>query len=423
MGKGNKLYGNSGGYCRNTDVEAARRKRQYQLTIEWDKNVVGQTEAKLALEYAFFLPRRFPTYFKGIKTVDCKKQPPCILFWGPPGTGKTLMAKAVADAHGGAFVSLDPGNVKMKYVGESESFVKDVFDKAKHEKTIIFIDEIDAFMRKRTTDEREHDRSLKTQFLISIDDFSKNMTADSALICATNTKDQLDDSLLRRFKYHLFCDLPDINERSELIKYYLKHGNFDIDMSEPEILKLAEATDLYSGSDIQTVVDLAAQNPVRELMTATHFLTSTDGRYMPCKPDTTGAVQMRLKDIPEDRLTPVRLLHYDDFVAALIRCQPTTNMRKYEAYLKEHSVKNEAELTQQINTEFQTEQEECLHHFPQLLKEFRRYFIANFRILFLLTVIIIISSALYYCRTILNRLFMFTSLGVLVWAIFTTNKA
>jgi SpoVK/Ycf46/Vps4 family AAA+-type ATPase len=78
------------------EVEVARQQQErqeryhcYQQAVKWDKNVIGQREAKQALEYSFFLPRRFPSYFKLSTADDSSRKYPnrLILLWGPPGTG------------------------------------------------------------------------------------------------------------------------------------------------------------------------------------------------------------------------------------------------------------------------------------------------------------------------------------------------
>jgi hypothetical protein len=60
-----------------------------QEGIKWDESVIGQEDAKRALEYSFFLPRRFPTFFYG-KNKDAEKKNlkhhRSIMLWGPPGT-------------------------------------------------------------------------------------------------------------------------------------------------------------------------------------------------------------------------------------------------------------------------------------------------------------------------------------------------
>ena len=69
------------------------------------------------------------------------------MLWGPPGTGKTLLGTAVAKAHDAEFVQIEPGNLMTAHVGDSEIRLKKIFEKAKNNKTIIFIDELDRHLK------------------------------------------------------------------------------------------------------------------------------------------------------------------------------------------------------------------------------------------------------------------------------------
>jgi len=81
---------------------------------------------------------------------------------GPPGTGKTLLARAVAGESDVPFYSISGSEFVEMFVGVGAARVRDLFAEAKaHAPSIIFIDEIDAIGKKRSTgfggghDERE----------------------------------------------------------------------------------------------------------------------------------------------------------------------------------------------------------------------------------------------------------------------------
>ncbi len=123
---------------------------------------------------------------------------------------------------------------------------------------IIFIDELDAIGRQRGTglggghDEREQ---TLNQILVEMDGFERDT---KLIICAaTNRADVLDPALLRpgRFDRRVVLDLPDINDRKEILKIH-SHGkplNNDIDLRE-----IAERTPGFSGADLANVVNEAA---------------------------------------------------------------------------------------------------------------------------------------------------------------------
>jgi len=54
-----------------------------------------------------------------------------VLFYGPPGTGKTMLAKAVANECAANFISVKGPELLSMWFGESESNIRDIFDKAR----------------------------------------------------------------------------------------------------------------------------------------------------------------------------------------------------------------------------------------------------------------------------------------------------
>lgn len=110
-------------------------------------DVAGSAEEKQDLqEFVDFLKN--PNKYKKLGA----KIPRGVLMVGPPGTGKTLLARAVAGESNVPFYSISGSEFVEMFVGVGAARVRDLFAEAKaHAPSIIFIDEIDAIGKKRST--------------------------------------------------------------------------------------------------------------------------------------------------------------------------------------------------------------------------------------------------------------------------------
>ena len=237
-----------------------------RMTDPKDKNkrttfadVAGAKEAKEELgEIVEFL--KHPKKFIAIGA----KIPKGVLLLGSPGTGKTLMAKAVAGEAGVPFFNISGSEFVEMFVGVGASRVRDLFKQAKKAApAIVFIDEIDAVGRHRGAglggghDEREQ---TLNQILVEMDGFEG--TTSVIVIAATNRPDVLDPALLRpgRFDRRVVMDLPDINEREEILKIHMKNKPIE---KAVNVRTLAERTSGFSGADLANLVNEAAILSVR----------------------------------------------------------------------------------------------------------------------------------------------------------------
>ncbi|OHA38054.1 MAG: cell division protein FtsH [Candidatus Taylorbacteria bacterium RIFCSPLOWO2_12_FULL_44_15c] len=224
------------------------------------KDVAGVKEAKEELlEIVDFLksPKRFLEIGARI--------PKGVLLMGPPGSGKTILSRAVAGEAGVPFFSISGSEFVEMFVGVGASRVRDLFQMAKKSApAIIFIDEIDAVGRVRGgglgggNDEREQ---TLNQILVEMDGFEPNEKL--IIMAATNRPDVLDPALLRpgRFDRRVVLDLPDRNDREEILKIHSRKKPFAEDVN---LRVVAERTPGFSGADLYSLMNEGAILAARE---------------------------------------------------------------------------------------------------------------------------------------------------------------
>ena len=246
--------GGAGGQAVSFSRSKAKRFNEAHPTVLFH-DVAGVEEAKVELqEIVEFL--KYPQRF----TAMGARTPKGVLLVGAPGTGKTLISRAVAGEAGVPFYSVSGSEFVEMFVGVGAARVRDLFKEAKeHAPCILFIDEIDAVGRQRSTtgmgggnDEREQ---TLNQLLVEMDGFDKQTNV--VVIAATNRPDVLDQALLRpgRFDRRVMLDKPDIRGRLAILEVHAKDKPMAPEVTMQE---LARQTAGFSGADLANLLNEAA---------------------------------------------------------------------------------------------------------------------------------------------------------------------
>jgi len=199
-------------------------------------DVIGLNKEKKMIESSLIYPLVYPNLYP--------KASKGILIYGPPGTGKTYIVKAavnelqIIDPNVGVlFFAPSPGDLKGKYVGETEKRIEEVFHCAsdaacRYETTdcvetkkkyisIIFMDEMDAIGPNRDRDTTGLAANSVNTLLQMMDGI--NSFQNVCVVAATNYPWNLDDAILRRFDTQVLVDVPSENDLFNLMKYDMKN--------------------------------------------------------------------------------------------------------------------------------------------------------------------------------------------------------
>ncbi|KZT39935.1 AAA-domain-containing protein [Sistotremastrum suecicum HHB10207 ss-3] len=214
-----------------------------------------------SLRETIIFPLLYPNLFTSSSALT--GAPKGVLLYGPPGCGKTMLARALAKESGATFVNVKISNLTNKWFGESNKLVAGVFSLAqKCQPSIIFIDEIDAFLRTRSSMDHEVTGMMKAEFMTLWDGLLS--ASDRILVLgATNRPDDIDAAIIRRMPKRFAVPMPNLEQREAILRIMLKDTVLAPNFPAKA---LAMQTEGLSGSDLKEICRNAAMVPVREYM-------------------------------------------------------------------------------------------------------------------------------------------------------------
>jgi SpoVK/Ycf46/Vps4 family AAA+-type ATPase len=223
-------------------------------------HIAGMDDLKKSIRLQIIEPFLNPGLFAKFR----KKAGGGILLYGPPGCGKTMLARAVANECNASFLAIGISEVLSMWQGESERNLALMFEKARAQKPcVMFFDELDALAFARSKASSDVSRKIVNEFLSQLDGFD-NQNEQVLILAATNMPWDVDPAMKRpgRFARQVFVPPPDAVARARIIELALESVPHD----PIDIPAIARVTGLYSGADVDALVERAKEYVLTEYL-------------------------------------------------------------------------------------------------------------------------------------------------------------
>ena len=195
--------------------------------------------------------------------------------YGPPGTGKSMAAEAIAHKLGKNIIRASYADITSKYFGEGSKMVNIIFECAKLQDAVLFIDEADALLSKRLTDVTDGSgnaiNAMRSQLLLSLE------RIEGIAIFATNLVVNYDKAFISRL-ISIEIPPPDFQGRKAIWEQHIRGERINIPLAnDVSIEELAKRYDTFCGREIKKSVIRACTAAVVEgngTVTQKDFLTA-----------------------------------------------------------------------------------------------------------------------------------------------------
>lgn len=180
-----------------------------------------------------------------------------LLLVGPPGSGKTLSASVLAGELGLPLFLVRLDSLITRFMGETASKLRLVFEAMTQTRGVYFFDEFDAIGSQRGSGNDVGEiRRVLNSFLMMIEQDQSH----SLLIAATNHPEVLDRALFRRFDDVLWYTLPDTDAIAGILRNRLsQHASKGVSWK-----RLAKQALGLSAADVVRAADDAIKHCIIE---------------------------------------------------------------------------------------------------------------------------------------------------------------
>lgn len=180
-----------------------------------------------------------------------------ILLLGPPGCGKTMTAHALAGELGLPLFIVRLDALFTKFLGETASKLRLVFDAIEQNRALYLFDEFDSLGLSRGS---QHDVAEMRRVLNSFLVFLENLQGNSLVIAASNHPEALDSALFRRFDDMIRYAMPTRAEVEQVLREHLT----SVDSKQVEWTTVLEKLDGLSHAEVARVANEAVKEMLIE---------------------------------------------------------------------------------------------------------------------------------------------------------------
>ncbi|MEX0703809.1 MAG: AAA family ATPase [Planctomycetales bacterium] len=176
-----------------------------------------------------------------------------VLMLGVPGSGKSLCAKVVAADWKMPLLRLDPGVLYQKFIGESESQLRQALRQAEAmAPAVLWIDEIEKAFASASA--ASADGGLSKRMFGTLLSWMQDHRHPIFIIATANDIAALPPELMRkgRFDEVFFVDLPVAAARREIFAIHLRRRKRD--PARFDLARLAETAEGFTGSEIEQAI-------------------------------------------------------------------------------------------------------------------------------------------------------------------------
>ena len=181
------------------------------------------------------------------------ESPRGVLILGVPGCGKSLCAKVVAAEWGMPLLRLDPGVLYQKFVGETESQLRQALRQAESmSPAVMWIDEIEKAFASASASSA--DGGLSQRMFGTLLSWMQDHRHPIFIVATANDISALPPELMRkgRFDEVFFVDLPNAEARERILRIHLARRKQPVERFQ--LRPLAELAEQFSGSELEQCV-------------------------------------------------------------------------------------------------------------------------------------------------------------------------